>query len=379
LTLDAPASAAETEELVRLRRDFHRHPELGYREKRTAGIVAARMKELGLEVTEGVAETGVLASRGAGERTLLVRADMDALPITEANEVEYKSRNDGVMHACGHDGHTAICMMVASRFARADFPGRIRFAFQPAEEGGQGADRMIAEGALEGVDAALGLHLWNALPVGKVAVTSGPTMAAVDDFTIEVRGSGGHAAIPHETEDPIVAAAGIVRDAQTIVSRRVDPFETAVVSITSIHGGDAFNVIPDRVRLRGTIRTFRPEVRETIHARLREIVGPRGTLEVMSVTRALVNEPRMCAIARRAAAEVVGAENVVEGMRTMGGEDFASVLAAVPGCFFFVGSASESGSYPHHNPRFDVDERALPLALQIMTRAARSYLENGFA
>jgi amidohydrolase len=376
----AVVTKREADELVRLRRDFHRHPELGFQERRTSGIVAARMKELGYEVREGVAETGVLAAKsGEEKRTLLVRADMDALPIHEANNVEYKSRNEGIMHACGHDGHTAILMMLAERFASVPPRGRVRLAFQPAEEGGSGADQMIEEGALEGVDAALGLHLWNSLPVGKVAVTEGPAMAAVDNFTILLKGRGGHAAMPHEASDPIVAAAALVSEIQTIASRRVSPFDSAVVSVTSVHGGDAFNVIPESVELRGTVRSFRAEVREAVHRHLREIVGIRGTLEVSGVTAPLVNDARMCRVVRQAACEILGEENVLEGNRTMGGEDFSSFLARVPGCFFFVGSQAPEGAFPHHSPRFDVDERALSIGLDILTLASRMYLERGFA
>jgi amidohydrolase len=370
----------EAGELVRLRRDFHRHPELGFQERRTSAIVSARMKELGYDVREGVAETGVIAARKGGERrTLLVRADMDALPIREANEVEYRSQNEGVMHACGHDGHTAILMMLAERFASAPPPGSVRLTFQPAEEGGSGADAMIEEGALEGVDAALGLHLWNSLPVGKVAVTEGPAMAAVDNFTIVISGRGGHAAMPHECSDPIVAAAALVAEVQTIVSRRVSPFESAVVSVTSIHAGDAFNVIPESAELRGTVRTFRAEVREAVHRYLREILASRGTLELSGVTKPLVNDARMCRVVREAAGEIVGEKNVLEGVRTMGGEDFSSFLDRVPGCFFFVGSQFPGGSFPHHSPHFDVDERALPIGLEILSLASRLYLERGFA
>jgi amidohydrolase len=376
---DAPATPAEREELVRLRRDFHRHPEIAFEEVRTAGVVAARLRELGYEIREKMAGTGVIATRGNGERTLFVRADMDALPVEEANEVEYRSRTVGVMHACGHDGHTAINLMVAARWAEGDLPGRIRFGFQPAEERGVGADRMIEEGALEGVDAALGLHLWNYLPVGTVGVIPGPAMASVDEFRVEVRGRGGHAAMPHQCDDPIVTAADLVLDFQTIVSRSVDPLETAVVSVTSIEGGDAYNVIPDRVSMRGTVRTFDSAVRREVHRRLREIVGERGAIEIDLITRPLVNDARMCAIVAEAAGAVVGEENVRADGKSMGGEDFASVLAAVPGCFFFVGSGGPEGAHPHHNPRFDIDERALPIGLEVMSRAARLYLERGLA
>lgn len=376
--VDSLVTADERTEMVRLRRDFHRHPELGFAEVRTSGIVAARLTELGYEVRTGLGGTGVTGQRGGGGRTLFVRADMDALPIREENRVEYRSANDGVMHACGHDAHTAVALTAAGRFARATFPGTLRFGFQPAEEVGQGADRMIADGALQGVDAALGLHVWNSMPVGKVGVTEGAAMASVDDFDIVVHGRGGHAAAPHEADDPVVKAAAIVQDVQTIVSRNLDPMKAAVLSVTWIEGGSAYNVIPESVTLRGTIRTFDEGVKRRIHARLREVVGTRGTVEIRSMTRVLVNDPRMCRIVHAAAASVVGEANVITDERTMGGEDFASMLAAVPGCFFFVGSASGE-AFAHHHPRFDVDERSLAVGLEIMTRAARAYLERGFA
>jgi amidohydrolase len=372
-----PATAAEREELVRLRRDFHRHPELMYREVRTAGIVAARLRELGYEVREGLGETGVVGDSGVGGPRLYVRADMDALPIVEENDVEYRSRNEGVMHACGHDAHTAINLMTAARWARHAEPGRLRFGFQPAEEGGRGADRMIEDGGLDGVDAALGLHVWSSLPTGKIGVVPGPTMAAVDDFRIVVEARGGHAAMPHQCDDAIVTAASIVGELQTIVSRNVDPLEAAVVTVTAIEGGDSFNVIPPRVTMRGTVRTFEAAVRELVHRRIREIVGERGTVEIESITRALHNDPAMTALVREAAVEVVGEENVVDEGRSMGGEDFSSVLATVPGCFFFVGAEPPGGGRPHHNPRFDIDEACLPLGLEVMSRAILRWLERG--
>jgi amidohydrolase len=373
--LDVPISSSERDELIRLRRDFHRHPELGFRETRTAGIVAERMRALGYDVREGVATTGVLATRGTG-RTLLLRADMDALPIHEENDADYRSLNDGVMHACGHDGHTAIAMMAATRLAAAELPGRVRFAFQPAEENGRGADGMIAEGAVEGVEAAIGLHLWSRMPVGKVAVTAGPFMAAVDEFTVTVPGRGGHAAKPHEADDPVVRAAAVVTDLQTVISRRVDPMASAVLSVTSIHGGSAFNVIPERVVLQGTVRTFEESVRDGIHAAVRDVVGARGRVEIQKVTRPLVNDAGIAATVREAAASVVGAANVVDDVRMMAGEDFASFAAAVPACFFHVGAGGPDCP-PHHHPRFDVDEAALPIGLEILCRAARLWLRQG--
>jgi amidohydrolase len=377
-TQDVLGTRAELDEVVRLRRDFHRHPELGYREVRTSGIVASRLKELGFDVREGLAETGVIAQRGDG-RGLYVRADMDALPILEQNETDYRSVHDGVMHACGHDAHTAINLLVASRFARADLPARLRFGFQPAEEGGRGADRMIEDGALDGIEAALGLHVWNSMPVGMIGVTEGPAMASVDDFTLEVRGRGCHAAEPQQGDDPIVKAAGIITELQTIVSRNVSPYDRAVVSVTRIRGGSAFNVIPDVVTLHGTVRTFDEDVRGTIHARLQALAAGKGELTIRPVTRVLVNDPGMCRLVRRAAESVVGKGNVVGSEVTMGGEDFASVLACVPGCFFFVGSAPDGGGFPHHNARFDIDERALGIGLEVMTRSVRAWLERGAA
>jgi amidohydrolase len=372
-----PATEAERAELVRLRRDFHRHPELGFRERRTSRIVAQRVRELGYDVREGVAETGVTATRGSG-RTLLIRTDMDALPIREQNDVEYRSREDGVMHACGHDGHMAIALTAASRFARAAHPGRIRFAFQPAEEIGQGADRMIADGALDGVDGAIGLHLWNWIPRGKVAVTVGPVMAASDEFVIEVLGRGGHAGKPHLTDDPVVKAAGIVLELQTIASRLVDPLRPAVVSVTTIDGGSAFNVIPDSVRLTGTIRTFDEEVRAEVHRRVREIVGGRGRVDIRRTTSALVNDARVAALVREAAVAVVGEANLIENARTTTSEDFASFAAKVPACFFHVGSAGADAA-PHHHPRFDIDEEAMVIGLEILCGAAQRFLERGIA
>jgi amidohydrolase len=377
VSVSRPPRPEEIEELVRLRRDFHRHPELGFEEHRTSGIVAARMKELGLGVSAGVGGTGVLAGKGSG-RTLLLRADMDALPIHEENDCDYRSVHDGLMHACGHDGHTAIAMTAAARLAAADLPGGFRMAFQPAEENGQGADRMIAEGALDGVDAAIGLHLWNWLPVGKVAVTSGPVMAAVDEFEIQVTGRGGHAASPQDADDPVVKAASLVQELQTIVSRRLDPAATAVVSVTAIHGGEAFNVIPSAVDLRGTVRTFDESVRAAVHKEIRRIVAGRGTCVIHRRTAPLVNDPAVAALVRKAAVDVVGEENVIDDLRSMTGEDFASFARVVPACFFHVGSAAP-GAALHHHPRFDIDERSLGIGLQVLCRAAEGYLTGSGA
>ena len=304
---------------------------------------------------------------------LLLRADMDALPVTEDSEADYRSRNDGFMHACGHDGHTAIALVAAERLRRDPPPGRVRFAFQPAEEIGEGADAMIADGVLEGVDAAIGLHLWNDTPVGVVGVTDGPVMAAVDDFEIVVEGEGGHAAMPHQAKDPVVAAAELVLGLQSIVSRGVDPFETAVLSVTRIRGGEATNIIPERVELSGTIRTFSEDVRSFVHQEIASRTKGVGRARIRPFTNALVNDPRMGDVVRVAAREVVGAENVIHGVRTTGGEDFASFASRVPAFFYFVGSGPDGGGAPHHNPRFDIDERSLGIGLEILTRAAHGW------
>ncbi|HLZ46889.1 MAG TPA: amidohydrolase, partial [Gemmatimonadales bacterium] len=245
--------------LVATRRDIHQHPELGFEETRTAGLVAERLRALEYQVTSGVGKTGVVGvKQRARGRCVLLRADMDALPVEEANAVPYRSQQPGKMHACGHDGHVAIGLEVARRLAALDLGGSVKFAFQPAEEASNGAQAMISDGVLDKprVDAAFGIHLWNDLPVGTVGIMAGPVMASVDQFEIEIVGRGGHAAAPHQTIDPVLVAAHVVTALQSLVSRRRDPLSEAVVSVTEVHAGRAFNVIPDRAHLRGTVRTF---------------------------------------------------------------------------------------------------------------------------
>jgi amidohydrolase len=376
-------------ELVARRRDFHRHPELGFEEVRTAGIVAAELARLGIEVQTGIGKTGVVGLlEGAQDGpTVLVRCDMDALPIHEANATDYVSQSPGKMHACGHDGHTSIGLAVAQLLSaqRESMRGRVKFVFQPAEEGGKGAAAMIADGVLENPrpDVSLGLHLWNDMPVGHIAVMPGPTMAAADIWSCEISGHGGHGAAPHQTRDPIVAAAQIVSAIQTIVSRNVSPLDTAVVSVGSIHGGDAFNVIPPTVRLEGTIRAFKRETQEMVYRRLRELCAGianalqcEATLDIQVMTPAVSNDPDVCALVREAAISVVGTDNLRDDQRTMGSEDMARLMEDVPGCYFFVGSANaDKGlNYPHHNPRFDVDEDALPIGAAVLAGAVARYV-----
>lgn len=376
-------------EMVERRRDFHRHPELAFKETRTAGVVASTLNELGLEVQTGVGGTGVIGLLEGDHNgpTLLVRADMDALPILEENRTDYCSDTQGVMHACGHDGHTAIGLAVARMLSqrRSEIHGRVKFVFQPAEEIGQGAQAMIADGALQNPrpDFSIGLHLWNDLPVGIVAVTPGPAMSAADIWRCEITGKGGHGASPNQTRDPVVAAAQIITALQSIVGRNVDPLDTAVVTVGSLHAGDAFNVIPPSAELKGTIRTYKKETKAMVHQRVRDIcegiaraMGCEATVEITQMTIAVDNDPRLSERIGAIAAHLVGAENVRRDVRTMGSEDMSLFMDDIPGCYFFVGSANaERGlNAPHHNPKFDIDEAALPIGAALLAQAAASFV-----
>lgn len=382
-------AGALCEQLVAWRRDFHMHPELGFQEHRSAEVIADRLRELGCQVQTGVAKTGLVALL-EGKRpgpVVMLRFDMDALPITEENETGYVSQNPGVMHACGHDAHMAMGLGVATLAAqrRDEMTGTLKLVFQPGEEGMNGAEVMVKEGVLENPrpDVFLATHVWNDLPVGMIDVTPGAVMAAADKWACTVRGKGGHGALPHQTVDPIVATAQIVTALQTVVSRSVSPLETAVVTVGTIHGGDAFNVIPPRVEMRGTIRTYNPQVREMVLRRVRKVIegvavacGAAAELEIIPLTPAVINDAGVAEVVRAAAEAVVGPENVPSGERTMGSEDAAFFLQEVPGCYFFLGSANaERGlDAPHHNPRFDLDEDALPLGVAVMMQVVAYYL-----
>lgn len=374
-----------------LRRDFHQHPELGFQEVRTAGIVARELRELGLEVTTGVAKTGVVALlEGARPGpTVLVRFDMDALPIQEETGAPYASQTPGVMHACGHDGHTAIGLTVARMLAerREQLAGRVKFVFQPAEEGMGGAEAMVAEGVLENPrpDVVLGLHVWNERPVGWLGVTTGPAMAAADYLRITVTGKGGHGAAPHLTVDPVVAAAHIVTALQTVVARNVAPLEAAVVSVTRVRAGEAFNVIPSQAEMEGTIRTFLPAVRERVLERVQAIaagvagaLGAQAEVTVQRLTPPVINDAAVAARVR-AVAERLFPEDEIGEERTMGSEDFAFFMEAIPGCYFFIGSANAARglNYGHHHPKFDFDEAALWRGAALMVGAVLDLLGAG--
>ena len=372
-----------------LRRDFHRHPEIGFQEVRTAGIVARELAELGLEVITGVGKTGVVALL-EGKRpgpVALLRFDMDALPIVEETGAEYASQNPGVMHACGHDGHTSIGLTVAHilQAHAGELAGSVKFVFQPAEEGLGGAEAMISDGVLDNPrpDIALALHLWNEKPIGWLGISQGPVMAAADFFKVRLTGRGGHGASPHLAIDPVVASANIVTALQGIVARNIAPLEAAVISVTTIHGGEAFNVIPQTVEMLGTIRTFLPFVRQRVHERFRQIVeGVAGAMDcqvevdIQWFTPAVVNEARLAHHVAETARSLFPEAAMDESYQTMISEDMAYMLQQIPGCFFFVGSANvEKGlNAPHHHPRFDIDEEALPRAAALMATAVARWL-----
>ncbi len=383
------AAASLRDKLVAWRRDFHRHPELAYAEERTAGIVAAHLERLGYWVHTGVGKTGVIGVL-EGARSgpvVMVRFDMDALPITEETGAEYASTVPGRMHACGHDGHVAMGMGLAELLTayRDRMAGTVKLIFQPAEEGGNGAAAMMEDGALEDPrpDVFLAAHIWADRPVGSVDVTPGPVMAAAERWTCVVRGQGGHGALPHQTVDPIVAAAYMIAALQTVVSRNVSPMETAVVTVGAVHGGDAFNVIPVQVEMTGTIRTYEPSAREVVLRRMREVLegvaaacGAQAELEITPLTPAVINDYAVTSVVRRAAEAILGPEPVTSGERTMGSEDAAFFMRQVPGCYFFVGAANPARGLgaPHHNPRFDFDEEAMEIGLSILAQAVGFYL-----
>jgi amidohydrolase len=377
------------------RRHLHMHPELGFQEFETSKFVAERLASLGVDdIRTGVGKTGIIAlirgtaAKGNG-KTLLLRADMDALPIEEENDVDYKSQNPGVMHACGHDAHTSMLLGVARLLSerRDHFGGTVKLFFQPAEEGLGGAMAMINDGALEDPkpDAALGLHIWQGGDTGVVEAPGGIAMVGGDGFTITVKGKGGHGAQPHLTVDPITIGAQIITALQTVVSRERTPTMPAVVSVGALHAGNASNVIPETAVMTGTIRSVTEEQRAQLARRVSEIaegVGAAMRAEVDVAIKwgvpALVNEPEMAKLVRAAATEVVGPDNAVEGELKVVSEDMAEVLNRVPGCFFFVGSrnAERGLTYGHHHPRFDIDEAALAIGIETMTRSALRYFEE---
>ncbi|MDY6872562.1 MAG: amidohydrolase [Chloroflexota bacterium] len=379
-------------ETIERRREFHRHPELGLEETRTAGIVAETLEDLGLDVTTGVGVTGVVGMlRGAKESpVLLMRFDMDALPIQEETGAAYASENPGKMHACGHDSHVAVGLSVAKLLSekKESLPGSIKFVFQPGEEGAGGAEKMVDDGVLTdpALDYAMAMHVWNERPVGWYALTEGPVMAGAHIFSIKLTGKGGHGAQPQHTADPIIAAAQVVTALQTVVSRNVDPLDTAVLSVCRVESGTAFNIIPQQAVMEGTIRYFEPEVFERIEKRLREIVenistamGCQAEVSIEQVTFPVANNPALARLLADVVRSVDPDAEIDNEYRTMGAEDFSFMMQDIPGCFMLVGSADSEGgeSYGHHHPKFNINEDCLPYAVAILTQAAVEVLEKG--
>lgn len=377
------------DELTAIRRQIHQHPELGFQEVETARLVAETLGELGIATQVGVGKTGVIGRLGAGPPTVALRADMDALPIQEENDVPYRSQVPGVMHACGHDAHVASLLGAAMLLAQDPPPGQVRFLFQPSEEaqddeGKSGAMRLVDEGAMEEVDAVFALHCFPDLEAGRIGVRSGPVCAAVDTAVATIVGQGAHGAYPHRGVDPILLASQVVTAMHSIVSRRIRPIDPAVITVGTIHGGTAANIIPEEVTISATIRSFDPQVRETLRREIErtcgiaEVLGGAHRLRMIDGYPSTVNDEAMTGLVGQVASRLLGADRVVTVEPTMGAEDFSYYLLRAPGCFFRLG-AGFPGETPRagHNPRFDIDERALPVGAAVLASVARQYLAQG--
>ncbi len=382
----------ELSDLVAIRHDLHAHPELAYQEKRTSSVVQDQLAKAGVELKAGLAGgTGVLGHLpGRDDQAIGLRADMDALPIHEATDIEYRSRHDGVMHACGHDGHTTILIGAARVLARlagsGGLPRPVTFVFQPAEEGGAGAEKMIRDGCLDGrvlgppIKEMFGLHGWPRIPLGKVGSRPGPMLAAADSFDITVTGVGGHAAWPQIGHDPVVAGAAVVNALQTIASRNVSALESVVVSVTRFQAGTAYNIIPDQATLAGTVRTLTPAVQEQAERRIDEIAtgvaeayGCRATVAYVRGYPATVNDLGKVEVFRSVAADAFGTEQVVEiEQPVMGGEDFAYYAQKVPACFFVLGLIPEGAEVVPdlHQPLFNFNDDAIEQGIEMFCRLA---------
>ena len=373
--------------LVEIRRIIHRHPELSFEEVETSRLVSEWLQKFGLEVKRGMAKTGVvglLKGKKPG-RTIALRADMDALPMAEINQVPYASQIKGKMHACGHDAHVAMLLgaaMILSEEAK-NLPGNVVFLFQPAEETGQGAKEMVSEGGLDGVDGIFALHVDSTLPSGTLGYRSGPIMAAGDFFDVRISGKGGHAGLPHLAIDPITTAATAIGAVQTIVSREINPLESGVISICKMEAGGAYNVIPESASFGGTIRSLTPELRDYLPKRMNEVLegivsGMRGSYEFNLMPRfpLTVNDEGMTSFVVKIASEMLGAGKVFEIKPLLGSEDFSFYLERIPGTFVYLGVKNETKGiiFPHHHPRFDIDEDMLTTGTALNVAIATEYL-----
>lgn len=390
LSIDALMAEVDalTPQVIAWRRALHQQPEVAFHEFETAKYIRAVLAQIpDLDVSHPTATSTVARLRGeTAGRTIAVRADIDALPIHEENDVPYRSQIDGAMHACGHDGHTSIVLGLVTLLARhrEQLAGEVRFLFQHAEElAPGGAEEMVQHGVMQGVDAVIGLHLWAPMEVGRIGIVSGPAMAAPDNFVCTIAGEGGHAAIPHATIDPIVVGAQVVTALQHVVSRGIDPLDPAVVSVTQFHSGTAFNVIPNTATLTGTFRTFDAALRDRVPMLMERIIkgicdahGASYEFIVERGYRPVVNDPAIAARLERVVERTFGGDVLLPTRPTMGGEDFSAYLQKAPGVFAFVGAgnAMEEILYPHHHPRFNIDERSLEIGLRYLTAATLDLL-----
>lgn len=376
-------------QLASLRRDIHAHPELGFAVERTSDIVAKRLGELGLEVHRGIAKTGVVGVLRSGDsrRAIGLRADMDALPIREHNSFAHRSRHEGRMHACGHDGHTAMLLGAAEYLAATrHFDGTVYFIFQPAEEGQGGGRVMVEEGLFTRfpMESVYGMHNWPGLEVGQFAVMPGPMMAGADEFDIVIEGHGAHAAMPHQGVDPVLAGSALVQALQSVVSRNVHPVDAAVLSVTQFHAGDAYNVIPGSAVLRGTVRAFKPEVQATCEQAMQRLCvgigaayGAQITLNYERGYPPTINSPDEAAVCATVAAAIVGADNVQGNMLpSMGAEDFAFMLREKPGCYVWIGNGMGEGGCMLHNPHYDFNDEIIPIGVSYWARLVEHILAD---
>jgi amidohydrolase len=377
--------------LIALRRAVHRHPELAFQEHQTAQLIAKRLAELDIPARTGVAKTGVVADLGQNGPCIALRADMDALPIQEENDVPYASEVPGIMHACGHDVHVACLLgaaqLLAEEAAAGHLPGRVRFLFQPSEEdqddqGKSGGMLMVEEGLMDGVDVVAGLHVWSDLAVGKIGLREGPMTAYPDKFELVIKGTESHGAFPHQGFDAISISAQVINALQTVVSRRLDPTKGRVLTVGTIQGGTKNNIVAGQVTMTGTIRTFEPETRQMLFAELERACGVARALggdfelKITSGYIPIINDPTMTNLVRQVSAELIGTESIEESPLEMGGEDFSYMAEEAPGCFFWLGGAFPDGpKRRHHHPQFDVDERCLPIGAAILAETAIRYLQ----